>query len=141
MAVIYLSGGIKDLTDEEAFGWRKEVQNHYLRLGSKIHTLIPSRLQERFDMSSEAAARWIVKRDKVGIAEADIILAFCPRPSWGTAMEIMYAYELDKWIVVVCDEDYPSPWLITHSDIIVPTLMDAYPEIDKIINDMEVLHT
>jgi nucleoside 2-deoxyribosyltransferase len=136
---IYLSGGIRDLSDEEAFGWRKKAFEHYYRTNDDVHVLIPNRLEECPDITAEAAARWIVKRDKVGITMADIVLAFCPRPSWGTSMEIMYAYHLHKWIVTICDEEDPSPWLIAHSDVIVPTLEDAYREIGKIIESMKVL--
>lgn len=157
MINIYLSGGIKGLTDEQAYGWRKAVVKHYqLATGGFGHTSmtpeelktsslclhyavgihVPTRMQHRDDIDPKSASLWVVKRDKVAIAQSDIILAYCPVPSWGTAMEIMYAHELDKWIIVVCDDEPPSPWLVAHADAIVPSFDLAYDEIDKVAKDM-----
>ena len=157
MINIYLSGGIKGLSDEQAYGWRKAVVKHYqlatggfghtgmtqeeLKTSSKclqyaVSIIVPSRMQYRDDIDPKPAALWVIKRDKISIVQSDIVLAYCPVPSWGTAMEIMYAHELDKWIVVVCDDEYPSPWLVAHADAIVPSFDLAYDEIDKIARDM-----
>jgi nucleoside 2-deoxyribosyltransferase len=154
---IYLSGGIKGLTDEQAYGWRKAVIKHYqlatggfghsgmapeeLQASSKclhygVNIIVPSRMQYRDDVDLKSASLWVIKRDKISITQSDIVLTYCPVPSWGTAMEIMYAHELDKWIVVICDDDNPSPWLVAHADVIVPGLDLAYDEIDKIAKDM-----
>ncbi len=153
MITIYLSGGIKGLTDEQAFGWRKEVCKHYgcredgipclvgTRCGRpEVKFIIPTRIQYRPDMDDRTAARWLCKRDKMAVAKSDIVLVYAPVPSWGTAMEVMYAYELDKRIVVVCDEDDPSPWLVAHADVIVPDFEIAYDEIDKVVKEMGELH-
>jgi len=136
MTTIYLSGGIAGLIDEEAYGWRKKVRAHYYRIGSTVVTVIPTRLQYRPDMDLRDAAKWLVKRDKFDILRSDIVLAYCPRPSWGTAMEIIHAYKNDKWVVVVCDDPEPSPWLLAHSDVLVGTFEEAYTEIGKITKDM-----
>ena len=137
MVTIYLSGGIKDLTDEQAYGWRKGVVEHYK--GYDVRILVPTRLQYRPDMDIHAACLWLTKRDKVAILDSDIVLAYCPRPSWGTAMEIIYAQEHGKWVITVCDDPEPSPWLMAHSDAIVGTFKEAYSEVKKVIKDMEVL--
>ncbi len=136
MITIYLSGGIKGLSDEQAYGWRTAVKQHYK--GYPIGIITPTRMTERVDMGPKTAARWICKRDKVAIAQSDIVLAYCPVPSWGTAMELHFAYDvLYKWVIVVNDEEYPSPWLMSHSDAIVPTFEDAYLEVEKVIKEME----
>jgi hypothetical protein len=70
---------------------------------------------------------------------SDIILAYCPRPSWGTPMEIIYAAEKDKWVATVCDDPNPSPWLIAHSDILVETFEEAWREMGDIIKKMGYL--
>ena len=154
MVTIYLSGGIKGLTDEQAFGWRHEVCKHhgcredgvpYLFGGQgcgrpEIGFIIPTRIEYRPDMSVKAAAEWIIKRDKMAIARSDILLVYAPVPSWGTAMEILYAHDLDKRVIVVCDNKCPSPWLLAHADALVPTFSDAYREIDSIVRDMEELN-
>ena len=107
MITIYLSGGIKGLSDEQAYGWRTAVKNHYK--GYPIGIITPTRMTERVDMGRRPPPV-ICKRDKVAIAQSDIVLAYCPVPSWGTAMELHFAYDvLHKWVVVVNDgEERPA---------------------------------
>jgi hypothetical protein len=161
MISVYLSGGIKGLTDEQAFGWRHKVCSHYgctdegrpltradglpfiLGPGSmtgKVNLTIPTRIEYRWNMDIKAAAEWIIRRDKMAIAKCDIVLVNAPVPSWGTAMEIMCAHELEKRIVVVCEDKNPSPWLVAHADILIPSFEDAYREIDNIVREMEELN-
>jgi nucleoside 2-deoxyribosyltransferase len=68
----------------------------------------------------------IVENDKSDIDQCDIILVFYERPSIGTAMEVLYAFDRSKFIVVVNKSDRPiSPWLLYHSHEVVSSLEDA----------------
>lgn len=106
----------------------------------KVKLTIPTRIEYRWNMDIKAAAEWIIRRDKMAIAKCDIVLVNAPVPSWGTAMKIMCAHELEKRIVVVCEDKNPSPWLVAHADILIPSFEDAYREIDNIVREMEELN-
>lgn len=65
-------------------------------------------------------AKEIVQGDKSDIRASDILLVNAPKPSWGTAMEIVYGYQAAKRVVVVMPEGTtPSPWLLYHADMIL----------------------
>jgi nucleoside 2-deoxyribosyltransferase len=58
----------------------------------------------------------IVENDKIDIDASDVVLVMYDKPSIGTSMEILYAWERGKRIVIVCrPETRLSPWLIYHS--------------------------
>jgi nucleoside 2-deoxyribosyltransferase len=59
--------------------------------------------------------REIVELDLVDIDGSDVVLANCANPSWGTAMEIRYAWETRKSVHAVVPPGRPvSPWLRYH---------------------------
>jgi nucleoside 2-deoxyribosyltransferase len=66
----------------------------------------------------------IVVGDKKDIDNSDVVLVNACKPSWGTAMEIMYAFINGKRIIAFGAGDKPSPWLVYHCTI-VNTLVDA----------------
>jgi hypothetical protein len=105
---IYLCGPINGCTDEECRDWREMVK---LRLPN---TLDPMRRDYR---GREAEAfREIVELDKIDVSASDALLVNFDRPSVGTSMEILYAWERGKLIVVVHKEGAVlSPWLVYHS--------------------------
>jgi nucleoside 2-deoxyribosyltransferase len=57
----------------------------------------------------------IVNGDKADIRECRAVLAYCPRPSVGTSMEIFYAWSLGIPVVAVVPSGPVSPWLRHHS--------------------------
>ena len=111
---IYLCGGINGLTDEECYGWRekaKELLNH--------PTIDPTRRDYRGKEDESVDA--IIDGDKKDIDDADILLVNATRPSWGTAMEIMYAFERNKPVYSIVG-DKISPWLRYHSTLLSDSL-------------------
>jgi nucleoside 2-deoxyribosyltransferase len=63
--------------------------------------------------------REIVELDKIDVAGTDVILASVPKPSVGTSMEILYAWQLGKRVVLVFPDasaaEKCSPWLRYHA--------------------------
>ena len=115
---VYLCGPINGCTDEECRNWRDAVKAE-LPL-----TIDPMRRDYR---GKEAeCAREIVELDKIDVANADVILVNYDRPSVGTSMEILFAWERGKMIVVVHREGANlSPWLVYHSHKRVTSFSDA----------------
>lgn len=119
LPILYLAGAINGCTDAEANDWRSYLKKRY---GGE--TLDPMRRDYR---GKEAeSVNEIVELDKVDIDDCDVFIANCPKPSWGTAMEIYYAWAARKPVVVIHPAEAPiSPWVRYHSDAIVYSLDDA----------------
>lgn len=121
---IYLAGPINGCTDGECNDWRSEVKARF------SGTLDPMRRDYR---GVEAAAyREIVDLDKLDVAACDVLLAVCPKPSAGTSMEVLLAWQMGKVVAVVAP-DPVSPWLRYHS-------ARTFERLDEAINWLETLN-
>lgn len=119
---VYLAGGIKGLTYEEATRWRG-IASCMLSDASngKITCLDPLRFQEFRDKGSEeidshdnavalSSSRFLTDQDRFDVARADLILAnFLPSReiSIGTVMEIAWADAHRKPVIIAAREDDP----------------------------------
>jgi nucleoside 2-deoxyribosyltransferase len=122
--LIYLSGPIMGCTDEEAMKWRNEVKRMWTG-----ETLDPMRRDYRY---KEVNPKELVEFDKADIRKADAVLAYCPFPSHGTSMEILYAWEQNKPVAVVVWPDKPiSPWVRYHSHFITTDFSAAIRYLQK----------
>lgn len=126
---IYLAGGIHGLTFNEATEWRDyaTVQLH-LRGFEVINPLRGKRAKNgRFDGGVYTPAE-VVVRDKQDILEADGLLVEYTRPDRnysGTSMEILFAYEHHKPVIVWSSHAGESYWVAYHATAILPTLDDC----------------
>lgn len=126
---VYLAGPINGCTDSECKDWREYVKRE---LGEE-NTLDPMRRDYRgIELES---VNEIVEGDKEDIDASAIILVNYDRPSVGTSMEILYAWERNKPIIVVSlPETRLSPWLIYHSSKILNSFNDAIEYIKQGVN-------
>lgn len=121
----YLCGGINGLTDAEATDWRTVAKDLL-----STATLDPMRRDYRG--KEDESVNEIVSGDLEDIKRADFILVNAARPSWGTAMEIVYAHkERAKKIYSVVPKPPISPWLRFHSTEIFPSLEEAVAKINQ----------
>lgn len=74
----------------------------------------------------------IVEEDKKDIDRCEVLLVNHTKPSVGTSMEILYAWERKKRIITVVHGPDVSPWLIYHSEKIFTDLDSAI----EFINDL-----
>lgn len=124
---VYLGGPINGCTDEEARGWRGEVKQLLAR--HSIGYLDPMRRDYRGRELQPGVAVHIVENDKEDIRECDVLLMNCQRPSWGTAMEILYGYERAKRVLAVLPAGTtPSPWLLHHAEVFFGPVIDTVKE-------------
>jgi len=63
-----------------------------------------------------------IKRDLEDIEKCDILIAYLPRLSAGTCMELFYAKLKGKKTICICQIENPSPWIMFHSDIILKSI-------------------
>jgi hypothetical protein len=140
---IYLAGPINSCTDAECKDWRKDARTYFeshevaAEIG-EIKILDPMRRDYRGQEMTPGVRHLIVKGDKTDYRSADILLVYSPKPSYGTSMEIFDAFEnLKKWVVIVNDDKFASPWLEEHCDIRVPDFTEAFKAVTRIIKEME----
>lgn len=89
---VYLAGGINALSDAEANDWRDEItgllKNKYKKDIIVLNPMIRDYRGKEGDWEEA-----IVTADKRDINNSDLIICYLKKPSFGTAMELMYAYE------------------------------------------------
>lgn len=113
---VYLCGPINGCTDDECKDWRAYAKS---RLPNTIDPMVRDYRGREADSYRE-----IVELDKIDVRRCDFVLANCPKPSVGTSMEIFYAWEIGRPVVVVADGSI-SPWLRYHATKICPTVREA----------------
>jgi hypothetical protein len=108
---VYLAGPINGCTDAEMFDWRRDL----IRRMPNTTFADPTVRDYRGIEDANVAA--IVEQDKADIDGCDIVVAYCPRPSVGTSMEVLYAWQDGgKAVFVWAPPGAPvSPWLRYHS--------------------------
>jgi nucleoside 2-deoxyribosyltransferase len=115
---VYLCGPINGRSDDDCKTWREAAK------AVLPDTLDPMRRDYRGKESE--AWREIVELDKIDVASCDALLVYFDRPSVGTSMEMLYAWERGKRIVLVNRSAAQlSPWLVYHSHKVCASLDEA----------------
>lgn len=110
MKTVYLAGPINGCTDAEALDWREDM----VRRLNGFNILSP--MSRDYRGKEAELVEEIVEGDKADIDASDIVIAYCPKPSVGTSMEVLYAWERDKHVIVLAPPGTSvSPWLKYHS--------------------------
>lgn len=118
---VYLSGGIKDFSNEERYVWREKSKALLT-----CETIDPTRDSYNGD------ANKIVISDKNDIDDSTHLLVYFIRPSVGTSMEVLYAWSSGKRIYLVNETKADlSPWLLYHSHKVFNTLEEAIAQINE----------
>lgn len=130
-AVVYLAGPIAGCDDEEAMGWRAKAADYLNR--HEIAVLDPMVRDFRGGPIGTALATVVVEGDKADIRKADAILAYCPRPTVGTSMEILYAHLIGVPVVAVIPEGTSvSPWITYHATRVARTFDDGLALVEEL---------
>lgn len=106
---IYLSGRIIDNDKEATHGWRDKV---VVELGDTYEYCDPSR--------HESDWKTLVERDIKWIKDSDIIICNYWKIGCGSAMELVYAKQMNKLVLTVMPN--PHPWIEYHSNLTFGTL-------------------
>ncbi len=123
-AGVYLSGGIAGLSADECNSWRVRATELL-----KVRTLDPMRWER--NGRSHSPNEEIVDRDLRDIDECAALLVKVDEPSWGTAMEIRYAYQIGLPIVAFGSPKISSAWLEHHCNAFFNTLEEACAHINR----------
>lgn len=127
MKTFYLAGPINGCTDAEANDWRAEAKQRLVGYS----WLDPMSRDYRGRELEPGIAQEIVHGDKTDIKSCDGMLIYFEKPSVGTSMEVLYAWERGIPAVVVNKSGKPlSPWMIYHTIAQVKTIKQA---VDKLL--------
>ena len=127
MKTVYLAGAIDHASPDFAVGWRREATARLKAAGYGV--LDPTIGKDFSDPNINTTAytpKQIVETDKAMIKRADILLVEMSRddiPYIGTSMEILYAWERGKEIIVWGGSE--SYWVRYHASRIFKTLSEA----------------
>jgi nucleoside 2-deoxyribosyltransferase len=117
---VYLAGPINGRTDADCRDWRNYATRHLADVAEVFDPMI--RDYRGRELEPGIAAK-IVEQDKRDIDQCDVLLVYFDRPSVGTSMEVLYAWQLGKKVVVINQSDRTlSPWLLYHSHARVDSL-------------------
>jgi nucleoside 2-deoxyribosyltransferase len=126
MTKIYLCGPINGCTDAECKDWREAAKAKW------PDAIDPMRRDYRG--KEDESVKQIVELDKIDIMNSDVVLVNYDKPSVGTSMEILYAFERGKFVVIVADHGARiSPWLRYHSHAIVGSFGAAFRFIEDVV--------
>ena len=121
---IYLAGPIHGHTDEQCKAWRHSARASLECVG---HEIVDPMDRDYRGVEDENAEN-LVAEDKEAIESSDAVLVNANAPSWGTAMEVMYATSFGKQVVAFATHASSptiSPWLRCHTHAIYESLNAA----------------
>lgn len=125
MLTVYLCGPIQNCTDSDCKDWRQHCIKNL-----NANCLDPMVRDYRgIEITHQ---KEIVENDKIDIDNSDILIVNYIKPSVGTSMEILYAWERSKKIFIVTPETNLSPWMLYHSH----KIFKSFDEIIDYINSL-----
>ena len=121
MKKAFISGPIQGMETEQSY--RQVISEICTKLGFEV---IDPWLREKVLYNKEEKCWWskvpatgFVQRDLDDADRCDIMIVYLPKLSAGACMELFYAKQKGKKVIVVSDMDCLSPWIVVHSDEIV----------------------
>ena len=130
---VYLGGPMTGCSYAVASEWRDEATFWFNRHG--ITVLNPMDRDYRENPLSHLPA--LVEEDKIAIELSDVVLVNFTSKSIGTSMEILYAWEHGKRVIIVSEEYTEDPWLVYHSHNIYRSMDEALDKIYLISKEID----
>lgn len=114
---IYIAGAVR----EQAY---REYVHRVYGDHPKLELLDPIRIVQQVFPD-------VVEKDKLLIEESDILVAYVQAPSFGTVMEIIYAFEkgIPVYLINPNKEHMMNYWIRYHSAKFFETISDCFDEI------------
>ena len=132
----FISGPIQDMETDQSY--RETLHEICVRCGFEA---VDPWLREKILYNAEAAHGWwnrvpaadFVRRDLEDIERCDVLVAYLPRLSAGTCMELFYAKLKGKKTICICEISNPSPWIVVHSDMLVRTFEELETALSRMV--------
>jgi nucleoside 2-deoxyribosyltransferase len=118
---LYLAGAIQNASDP--ITWRRNLTT---KMPEGWEVIDPTEINLFVGTEDNIeAARRIVTNDLNAIRKCDALLALVNIASWGTGMEIFFAYQLKVPIIIWSPGGKPvGPWLQFHSTVVLSEFAD-----------------
>jgi nucleoside 2-deoxyribosyltransferase len=120
----FISGPIQGMENEQSY--RGDIAKICARLG---YQTVDPWLREKVIYGGDESCWWakvpaagFVERDLEDIEKCDVLIAYLPRLSAGTCMELFYAKRKGKKVITISGMDVLSPWIVVHSDRILRSI-------------------
>ncbi|MDO8658873.1 MAG: hypothetical protein Q7K55_09100 [Candidatus Levybacteria bacterium] len=129
---IFLCGPMRGVAREISLGWRKFASEYLSEKFEVIHAMRGREEKETF-----ADPRAAVVRDLSDIKNADILLVNDTLENVsmiGTSMEIFFAFQQNKPIIVFGNAHEKDYWLNYHTHLRVKDLSEACEVLNKMFN-------
>ena len=118
---VFISGPILGMENNQ--GYRQKLTEIILAAGLEV---IDPWLRERVLYNGDERCWWdkvpafdFIQRDLDDADRCDIMIVYLPVLSAGACMELFYAKRKGKKIIVVSEINCLSPWIISHSDVVL----------------------
>jgi len=119
---VFISGPIQGMESDQSY--REAIRRICLRCRFEpVDPWLRERVIYRAG-KTEVSSFDFIRRDLEDIERCDILVAYMPRLSAGTCMELFYAKLKGKKTITICKIEDPSPWIIAHSDVIIRDIGD-----------------
>lgn len=130
---VFISGPIQGFETKQSY--RKFIGEICVRCGYKpVDPWEREKILYRgdeFGWWNNVPAADFIKRDLEDIEKCDILVAYFPKLSAGTCMELFYAKLKGKKTISICKIRNPSPWIIVHSNIILKNFKELENALKK----------
>ena len=121
---VFISGPILGMENNQDY--RKPITETIVRLGLEV---IDPWLREKVLYKGDEKCWWtkcvpmdFVQRDLEDAERCDVMVVSLPKLSAGACMELFHAKRKGKKVIIISEIDCLSPWIVTHSDVIVKRL-------------------
>ena len=121
---VFISGPIQGMENEQSY--REAIGKICVRLG---YDVIDPWLREKIIYNRDEPCWWtkvpavaFVERDLQDIEKCDVLIAYLPKLSAGTCMELFYAKRKGKRVITISGMDALSPWIVVHSDMVLRSI-------------------
>lgn len=131
----FISGPILGMENEQ--GYREIITKICVKLGFDV---IDPWLREKVMYKGDRQCWWakipasgFVQRDLDDAERCDVMIAYLPKLSAGTCMELFHAKRHGKQVIVVSEMESLSPWIVMHSDAIVKRFEELEEALKRVL--------
>ena len=130
----FISGPILGMETRQDY--REVIGKICARLG---YETIDPWLRERVIYKGNEPCWWnnvpaadFVRRDLEDAEKCDVMIVYMPKLSAGACMELFYAKQKGKKVIVISELDCLSPWIVVHSDRIIA----SFEELERALKNL-----
>lgn len=126
------------------YGGVDEIRRIYSLLHQKGFDIVDHLVHKRMDYSDIADFRdmkelsqQIVNHDLQFVEKTDVIVVVANRPSYGTAIEMYIAKNLNKKVILLASNPVPTPWPVNFSDYVVRNEGDLIALLEELRKEID----